>query len=387
MFFIGIDIGKYKHEATVINDSGQPAGKSIQFNNDEEGFARFWDAIPANPRQFAMEGTGHYWLNLYTFLTANNEQVLVINPIQTEAFRRGQIRKTKTDRRDSWVIAELLRTNALHASYIPEHKTQQIRELSRFRFNLVDQVSDLKRQLLAALDRVFPEFEQLFSSPFIQSARQLLKQAPLPEELLAFDLAELSSLLATASRGRFKDDKAQEIKEAARKSIGVRFCQDAARLKIRCLLEHIDFLQGQISEIEYQLEELVQEDDQHLCSIPGINKVIATVLMGEIGDINRFERVEQLAAFAGIDPTTFNSGEFTGSKNRMSKRGSPYLRRALWLAATPARKSDSILKAYYEKKLAEGKHPSTATGAVCRKLLNRIFVILKEQRNYEISTT
>ncbi|TEB15653.1 Transposase IS116/IS110/IS902 family protein [Pelotomaculum sp. FP] len=383
MFFIGVDIGKNHHEATVLDSVGKPVGNSIRFNNDEEGFRQLWETIPAQPRQFAMEGTGHYWLNLYTFLVSKEEKVLVINPIQTEAFRRGQIRRTKTDRRDSWVIAELLRTNAVHASYVPEQRVQQIRDLTRFRFGLVDQVSDLKRQLLAVLDRVFPEFEKLFSDPFIRSARELLRTVPLPEEIVNFDLSELSTLLAEASRGRFKDTKAQEIKKVAGCSVGTRFSQDAARLQIRCLLEHIEFLEVQIADIEAQLEELVQNQDQYLCTIPGISTTTAAVLLGEIGDINRFEKVEQLAAYAGIDPTTVQSGEFTGTKNHMSKRGSPYLRRALWLAATPARKNDPGLQAFYEKKLAEGKHPSTVTGAICRRLLNRVFVILKEQRPYE----
>lgn len=383
MFFVGVDIGKNHHEATVLDDTGRSVGKSIRFSNDEEGFRQLWEALPAQPRQFAMESTGHYWLNLYTFLVSNEERVLVINPIQTEAFRRGQIRKTKTDRRDSWVIAELLRTNAVHASYVPEQWVQQVRDLARFRFGLVDQVGDLKRQLIAVLDRVFPEFEKLFSDPFIRSARELLRTAPLPEEIVKFDLSELSALLARASRGKFKDAKASEVKKAAGCSVGSRFSQDAARLQIKCLLEHIEFLEDQIADIEAQLAELVQDRDQYLCTIPGISTTTAAVLLGEIGDINRFERIEQLAAFTGIDPTTVQSGEYNSTKNRMSKRGSPYLRRALWLAATPARRSDPDLQAFYEKKISEGKHPSTATGAICRKLLNRIFVILKEQRPYE----
>jgi len=383
MYFIGVDIGKNHHEATVLDDTGRSVGKSVRFNNDEEGFRHLWDALPGQPRQLAMESTSHYWLNLYLFLVSNEEKVLVINPIQTEAFRRGQIRKTKTDSRDSWVIAELLRTNAVHASYVPEQWVQQVRELARFRFGLVDQVSDLKRQLIAVLDRVFPEFEKIFSDPFIRSARELLKAAPLPEEILKFDLSELSALLTGASRGKFKEAKASEVKKAAGCSVGARFCQDTARLQIRCLLEHIEFLEDQIADIETQLGELVQDRDQYLCTIPGISTTTAAVLLGEIGDINRFERIEQLAAFAGIDPTTVQSGEFSSTKNHMSKRGSPHLRRALWLAATPARRSDPGLQAFYEKKIAEGKHPSTATGAICRKLLNRIFVILKEQRPYE----
>jgi transposase len=229
---------------------------------------------------------------------------------------------------------------------------------------------------------VFPEFETLFSDAFIQSARQLLQSAPLPEDILAFDLSELTKILKTASRGQIKDAKVLQIKEVANRSVGVRFAQNAARLQIRILLDHLTFMEAQVAEIDDELISLLAEQECHLPTMVGISHSLGAVIYGEIGDIGRFSRVEQLVAFTGIDPTVYESGKFRGTHAHMSKRGSPYLRRAIWLAAISARRFDPELKAYYEKKLAEGKHPNSATGAVCRKLIHRIFVILREKRPY-----
>jgi transposase len=384
MVSIGVDIGKYEHEAIVLNGQGEPRGTTLRFSNSEEGFAQFLAYLPAEPRRIAMEATGHYWLNLFAHLTSINpqEEIIVINPLQTEAQRKGQIRRTKTDRRDCQLIAELLHKDDVRASYIPTPVLQEIRDLGRFRFDLVDEIGSLKQKLLVVLDKVFPEFETLFSDAFIQSARQLLQSAPLPEDILAFDLSELTKMLKTASRGQIKEAKVLQIKDAAKHSVGIRFAQNAARLQIRILLDHLTFMEAQVAEIDDELASLLAQQECYLPTMVGISHALGAVIYGELGDIKRFSRVEQLVAFTGIDPTVYESGKFRGTHAHMSKRGSPYLRRAIWLAAISARRFDPELKAYYEKKLAEGKHPNSATGAVCRKLLNRIFVILREKRPY-----
>lgn len=384
MLSVGVDIGKFEHEAIVIDEQGMALGPSLRFSNSDEGFAHFLAYLPQKPRRIAMEATGHYWLNLYAHLLTLNpaETVIVINPLQTEAKRKGQIRRTKTDRRDCLVIADLLRQDDARASYIPVPVLQEIRDLGRFRLELVDELSSIKQKLLVILDKVFPEFYTLFSDAFIQSARQLLQSAPLPEDILAFDLSELAKLLKSASRGQMSDDKALQIQDAARRSVGVRFAQNAARMQIRILLDQLTFMEAQVAEIDEELVSLLAQQQCYLSTMIGISHSLAAVIYGEIGDITRFSRVEQLVAFCGIDPTVYESGNFRGSQAHMSKRGSPYLRRAIWLAAISARRFDPELKAYYDKKLAEGKHVLSATGAVCRKLLHRIFVILRDKRPY-----
>ena len=245
---------------------------------------------------------------------------------------------------------------------------------------------DLKRQILCILDKVFPEFESLFSNVFIKSARTLIKEATTPEELAEMDLSELAKMLSSASHGRFGIQKARDIKNTAASSVGVSYLKDCAKVQLCCLLAHLEFLQSQIEEVDEHIKQLMTQKESFLTTIPGMNQVLAAAITAEIGDINRFDSPEKLAAFAGIDPTVYASGKFTGTRMVMSKRGSPYLRRALWVASSIARRIDPELIAFYQRKVAEGKHHNTALGAVCRRLLNRVYSILKEQRPYQPKT-
>jgi transposase len=212
----------------------------------------------------------------------------------------------------------------------------------------------------------------------------LLKEAVSAQEIADFDLAELSDLLRQASRGRFGQPKAEAIQNAARQSVGVGFLVDAVRVQMHCLLQQIDLLQEQVAQLDHALAELMDQIPQHITSIPGIGLATGAVILGEIGDVHRFDSVDKLVAYAGIDPAVYQTGQFQASQVHMSKRGSPYLRHALWLAATVAVQHDPELQAFYEAKRQEGKHHGTVIGAVCRKLLARIYIILTEQRPYVI---
>lgn len=386
MYFVGIDIGKHHHEALVLDRQGEPCGNSMSFSNTRAGIEALVKKLESSDAKVrvALESSGPYWLCLYDRLTSRGYDVVVINPLQTNAYRKAGIRKAKTDPIDAFWIADLLRINRTRPNQIPEAIRLQLRELSRFRFSLVDRIGDLKRKVISILDRVFPEYETLFSSVFLASSRRLLQEASSAQELARFDLSELTEMLRESSRGRFKETKARKIIEQAKSSIGISFLADAAQLEMQCLLEQIDFLEEQIQQIDDHLPLLLDKADQYLTTIPGIGVVLAATILGEIGDVNRFPELENLVAYAGIDPTVYRSGQFEAAEAHMSKRGSPYLRRALWLAANVARQHDPDLKAYYQKKKKEGKHHNTVIGALCRKLLARVYVILKEERPYVV---
>lgn len=290
----------------------------------------------------------------------------------------------KSDRRDSWIIADFHRIGRVRPGYVPDVTILQLRELTRFRFKLVDQVGDAKRKALTVLDRVFPEYEGLFSDVFIATSRQLLRTATTAEEFASFDLEELAALLRRSSRGRFGRDKAQVIQMAARNSLGLSSLGPVAALELRCLLDQIEFLEGQIAQVEAAIEELMAAQEQYLTTIKGIGTVLAATILAEIGDIHRFSRLESLVAYAGIDPAVYSSGEFTGTQAKLSKRGSPHLRRALWLAAASASRFNPDLQEYFEGKIRAGKPYKVVMSAVCRKLLARIYVVLKENRPYEV---
>lgn len=387
MFYCGIDIAKHKHEASVIDADGKALIDSISFANDKQGcekvlavFGKF-EIAPANVI-IGMEATGHYWLSVYTFFLELGYTVKVINPIQSEAFRKMYIRQTKNDSKDSYIIAQIMRFGEYSATSLSEENIIALRQLSRYRLALVDACGDCKRRVIALLDQVFPEYAKLFSDTFGSSLTELLLNCPTPEDLLAISTRKLTNLLNKASRGKFGKEKAEELKAVAKNTFDVAFAKDAFAFQIKQLMQQIVFLENQLSELEKQISNLLRETNQYITTISGIGDVLGAIIVSEIGDINRFERPNQLVAFAGLDVTVKQSGEFSGSKNKISKRGSPYLRRAIWLAAQRAAFCDPILSEYYQSLRARGKHHLTAVGGVARKLCNIIFVILKENRPY-----
>ena len=388
MFYCGIDIAKYKHEASVIDTNGKAMLDSISFANDKQGCEKIiavFQKFEISPADIiiGMEATGHYWLSVYTFFLELGYNVKVINPIQSEAFRKMYIRQTKNDSKDSYIIAQIMRFGEYSATSLSDENIIALRQLSRYRLALVDACGDCKRRVIALLDQVFPEYDKLFSDTFGSSSTELLLKCPTPEDMLAISTRKLTNILNKASRGRLGKEKAEEIKAAAEGTFGVAFAKDAFAFQIKQLIQQIVFTEKQLSELEEQIADLLHKTNQYITTITGIGDVLGAIIVSEIGDINRFERPNQLVAFAGLDVTVKQSGEFSGSKNKISKRGSPYLRRAIWLAANRAAFCDPILSEYYQSLRARGKHHLTAVGGVARKLCNIIFVILKENRPYQ----
>jgi len=388
MYYCGIDVAKRKHAIALLDEHGRPVQHAFTIENTRAGFDQLLQALAAlnGPVLIGLEATGHYWWALYDDLTHHEHRVVVLNALQVHAFRKSGVRKVKSDRTDAVWIAEFLRFSRPEPAKPTTAVFLQLKDVSRFRYHLSDQIGDCKRKLLSVLDRVFPEYETLFSSVFLTTSRQLLTQAVSPQALADFDLQELTELLHTASRGRFDRAKADALQTLAKQSVGVRFLADAAQLQVRCLLGQIDLLEEQRQLVDDALAQLMAQVPQHLTSIPGVGSTTGAALLAEIGDIQRFDAPEKLVAYAGIDATVYQTGQFEARQMHMSKRGSPYLRHALWQAASMAIRYDDELRAYYDRKRQEGKSYGTALGAVCRKLITRVYIVLKENRPYEVRT-
>lgn len=386
MLYCGIDVAKHEHAVALVDEQGHKVQPVFRVENNRNGMDHLVEvlAVLEGPITVGLEATGHYWLSLYEVLSSQGYPIVVLNPMQVAAYRKSGVRKLKSDNSDAVWIADFLRIANLPTTGQDVPILLQLRELSRFRYWLSDQIGDCKRKLLTILDRVFPEYESLFSSVFLQSSRALLSEAVSAQEFANFDLDELSQLLARSSRGHFGAEKAEEVQSQARQSIGVGFLMNAARIELHCLLAQIELLEQQQEQVEQALAELMQQIPQFITSIPGIGLATGAAILAEIGDIARFPTPEKLVAYAGIDATVYQTGQFEASEAHMSKRGSPYLRLALWQAALMTILYDDELKAFYQRKRTEGKHHNVAIGAVCRKLLDRIFIILKEQRPYVI---
>ena len=200
--------------------------------------------------------------------------------------------------------------------------------------------------------------------------------------MLSVSTTKLTNFISKCSNGRFGREKALQIKDAAANSFGVKFATDAFAFQIRQMLEQINFIETQLNELEIQITTMLFEENQVITTIPGIGNILGAIIISEIGDISRFDSASKLVAFAGLDVSVKQSGEFTGTKNKISKRGSPYLRRAIWSAASRAVLCDPVLSDYYQSLRARGKHHLTAVGAVARKLCNIIFAVLRDNKPY-----
>ncbi len=389
MIIVGIDIAKRNHQAIIIDERGATLCKSFGFANSNAGMKKLTDAIAqvtADPAEvtIGMEATGHYWLALYSALLPLGFTLHVINPIQTDAMRHATtIRKSKTDIIDCELIAQTIRFGQFAVTRVADEDMIAMRQLTRFHFSLVDSVSEVKLQVIALLDQVFPEYQALFADTFGKTSVELLLSHTTPEDILALDTDALVEILARCSRGRLGLSKAEQIQSAAAHSFGIKFGKDAFTFQIRSLLAQIQLVESQLSQLDAQVAELYASFDVQLHTVPGIGPVLAAAILAEVGDISRFgSDPARLVAYAGIDPSVKQSGGFTGSHNRMSKRGSPYLRRALWLAASVAYRFDPTLAAFYQKKRSEGKAHMTAIGAVARKLTYIVFAILRDNKPF-----
>lgn len=388
MFIIGIDIAKRSHEAVIITEDGQIVRKAFNFRNNCTGYNLLLEQVRklTNVKSqivFAMESTAHYWLALYARLLKDGYTVIVLNPIQSHSLRELYIRKTKTDAKDSLIIADLVRFGRCQASNVPQDKLLALRELCRSRAYLIDTAADLKRKLITLLDRIFPEYETLFDSIFGKASVAVLRKYPTPQKLKNAHLEKLTEILWESSGGHFGEWKARQLKEAAYNSFGIEDSCGVYSALLGMFLEQILSLTEQADLIEKQIASLLKEFDTQLTSIPGVGTVLAATILSEIGDISRFSSADKLLAFAGLDPSVKQSGEFKSNQNRMFKRGSPYLRRAIWLASTVAVQCDPMFGAYYEKKMSEGLHYMNVVGHVSRKMTAVIFAVLRDGQSYQ----
>lgn len=386
MFYLGIDIAKTNHVASLIGEDGSILIRTIKFTNSSEGFEKLLNSLKdydLSQILCAMEATGTYWLSLFSALTDKGFTVSVFNPYQIKSFRGVyNNRKQKNDIIDAILIANFLKFNGSINSALPNDDLLSLKNLTRYRTNLVDNISKIKVQITGILDKVFPEYANIFSDTFGESSMQILLNCPTPNELLSFNTKKLSNMIDKASRGRFGTAKVKEIKAIAKKSFGIKFTGNACSFEIKQLINQIIFLEKQISELDVEINKIYSALDNHLTSIPGIGDTLAPIILAEIGDINNFDSPSKLTAFAGIDPTQNQSGTKDSINDKTSKRGSPYLRHAIYQAAFVASSKNETFKEYYQKKKSEGKHHFVALAGIERKLLHIIYFVLKEKRDY-----
>ena len=387
MLYLGIDIGKRNHVASLIDENAKNLFKAFSFSNTTDGANGLLEKLSVytdcDNVEVGMEATGHYWLSIYSFLIEKGFTVHVVNPIQTDGWRKGtEIRKRKTDIIDSVLIADLIRYGDFDETSLSDEEMLSLRNLSRFRNYLVSSIGDLKRKVICVLDQVFPEYQSAFSNIFGETSKELLSQFQTADDFENISSEQLENVLEKVSFKGFAKNKITQISELAANSFGLKFYRDSFSLQLKLLIEQIRFIEAQVSDVEAEIKTILQKIDSPITTIPGIGDINAAVILGEIGDISRFSNASKLAAYAGIDASVSQSGDYQSSNNRMSKRGSPYLRKALFQAALIAAFHGPVFSAFYQKKRSQGKHHLTAVGAVARKLCNTIFAVLKYNTPY-----
>ena len=387
MYIVGIDIGKNHHEASIVSPEGKQIGRSLRFATTHKGADSLMSFIFKNignsPCVFGMEATGHYWYPIYSFLKAKGYTIYVINLIQSDSLRKMYIRQTKNDSIDSFLIAEVIRFGQFGTTSMADENILAMRQLCRYRDSVISSRTEIKLRIGTIMEQIFPEYEKQFSSLWVSTSMGILEKYLTPENIENAPIDELFEIIKDKSHNRLTRAKAISIKEAAADTFGIKIAQDAFSFQLKQLIDRMNFLDKQIEALDCQILEYYEKFDCYLHTIPGIGMIGAATILAEIGDISRFKNSSSLIAFAGIDPTVRQSGEFNSTHNHMSKRGSPYLRHAIFLAATTCSFHNSPLNAYYKKKRDQGKHHLTATGAVARKLTSVIYAVLRDSKPYE----
>lgn len=389
MIYVGIDIAKLNHFASAISSDGTELMKPFKFTNDGDGFqmllSRLVDlSLEDDSIIIGLESTAHYGDNLVRYLVACNYNVCVLNPIKTSVMRKDNIRKTKTDKVDTLIIAKtLMMQDSYRFVSFYDLDLLDLKQLGRFRQKIIKQRTRLKIQLTSYVDQVFPELQYFFKSGLHQKAvYALLKEAPTPQCIASMHLTHLSHLLVTASHGHFKKEQAKELRVLAQKSVGA--SDSALSIQITHSIAQIELLDSQLNSVEAEMTQIMKFNDSVIMTIPGIGYINGGMILGEIGDIHRFQSPSRLLAFAGLDPSVYQSGNYSAKRTRMSKRGSRVLRYALVNAAHNVVKNNATFKDYYNKKMAEGRTHYNALGHCAGKLVRVIWKMLTDEVKFNL---
>ena len=383
MLFIGIDVAKSKHDCCIINSNGVILTNSLRISNTKDGFDTLYhtilsvlDSNPLSDVKIGLESTGHYSINITNYLYSKGFSITILNPLVTNAFRKaGTLRKTKTDKSDAKVIATMLFSDE-SKSYSPSsYQIQELKSLTRHRYRMIGYRSKLKVSITRLIDIIFPELPDFVWSIHQNSCYQLLLELPSPTDIKQCHLTHLTHIISKSSRGKYGREKAIQLRELAETSIGS--SNRSLTFELQQTIRLVQSVQQEINELDKQIKLVVDELNTPLMTIPGIGYTLAAIILAEIGDIHNFSSPAKLLAFAGMEPSTYQSGQYHASHTPMVKRGSTYLRWAIMQAARLVPMREPTFAAYMNKKRSEGKHFHVAQSHVGKKLIRVIYYLLK----------
>ena len=386
MIYVGIDIAKNTHWASAMNSDGEILLEPFSFQNNNEGFQKFISKLSNFDKQkmlIGLESTAHYGENIISYLFNLDYKIGIINPIQTSNLRKSNIRKTKNDKVDTFIIIKSLTLNNYNLVTTRDINNIKLKGLSRSRHNLIVMRSRSKIQLASFIDQLFPELNKFFKGNLhLNVSYQLLKDYSSPKDISSLHLTKLSNILHDNSHGRYNNEDAIRLRELAKNSVGI--VNPTLSLQIKQAILQIELYTKQIEEVEKLSKQILDEMKSKLLTIPGMSYNQATVIHGFIGDISRFNKSCQLLAYAGLDPSIYQSGNFEARSTRMSKRGNSLLRYNLVYAAHNLVLHNRTFKEYYNLKRSQGKTHYCALGHCAHKLIRIIFKMLKSNVDFNL---
>lgn len=387
MILVGIDVAKDKHDCFIMNSDGEILSKAFTFHNNLEGFNFLYEKIksvskPKDKIKVGLEATGYYSYNLLGFLLNKGLPTFVINPLHTNLFRKSlTLRKTKTDKVDSKTIAMMLMSDVALKPYTDtSYHNEELKSLSRYRFTKVQERAKLKTSITRLIQILFPELEKLVSTLHMISVYRLLEEYPGASYIASSPLTKLTNLLMEASHGRYDRNTAIKFREAAKNSIGS--VMAAKSLELKHTIKLIRELTVEIDEIDAEIKKMMDSIASPITTIPGIGYSMGAMIISEIGDFNRFSSPDKILAYAGLSPSTYQSGKLDNCYSHMEKRGSRYLRYALFIVTQKVCIWDNTFAEYLSKKRAEGKHYYVAISHAVKKLVRVIFHLEKTGQAY-----
>ena len=387
MIFVGIDVAKDKHDCFITNTDGEVLFKSFTITNNLDGFDELYQKIESvmedvSKVKVGLEATGHYSYNLLGYLLDKGLPTYVINPLHTNLYRKSlSLRQTKTDKVDAHTIASMLMSDVNLKSYSDtSYHNEELKSLTRYRFDKVKERAQLKQSISRLVCILFPELEKLVPTLHQNSVYELLYEFPGAKHVANAHLTRLSNLVETASKGHYTKDTAITFREAARTSIGSNM--PAKSLELKHTIKLIRELDAEIEEIENEIKIIMDEINSPILSIPGISYRMGAMIIAEIGDFSQFDSPDKILAYAGMSPSTYQSGQLDNCYARMEKRGSRYLRYALYNATAYVCLWDPTFKAYLAKKRSEGKHYYVALSHATKKLIRVIYQLESSGQQY-----
>ena len=389
MIYAGVDIAKVDHVIGAVDETGAEAARPMKFKNSEAGFERCiaWLESVAESEDdvfVGMEATGHYWKACFAYLMAAGYRVCVVNPMQVHAMRKlKSLSGVKNDRIDSWLIAETLRQGDYDETRLATDEVQALKQLTRYHQGLKQELATVKTQAICVLDAYFPEYAALFSDMFGAASLKVLAECPTPSEVARKRASSIAKLLSEGSRGRLGDAKAAEVKAAAKSSVGIKLGEEAASFQIRTMVSQVEFLNATIAKVEKEVASLLEKVEPNITTIPGVSTTTGAQIVAEIGDVKRFRNAASIVKYAGLNSGVDESGKYSAEGVPITKHGSPYLRRSLWLAANRARQHDPKLREYYDKLRRKGKPHRVAVTAVARKLCHVVYAVMRDGKPYD----